>query len=189
MTYYAPGLGSCGITSNPPADHINVVALSREIMANPPNPNSNPKCGSKITIYNPATKKKHTATIVDTCWACKKEDIDVNVELFRAVAPRGDGRVHGIMWSGPKVGGGKLPQGNSMVVQQGGLEWGVDGDEEGEVKGEDFDDGMWGLDGEEGRGESGAELELELAEEEIVREKEGCMGKVSRIMRHLRVWA
>ncbi|KAL8817487.1 MAG: hypothetical protein Q9223_003681, partial [Gallowayella weberi] len=98
MTYYAPGLGSCGITSNPPADHINVVALSREIMANPPNPNLNPKCGSKITIYNPATKKKHTATVVDTCWACKKEDIDVNVELFRLVAPKGDGRVHGIMW-------------------------------------------------------------------------------------------
>lgn len=125
---------------------------------------------------------------MDTCWACKKEDIDVNVELFKKVAPSGDGRVHGIMWSGPKVGGGKLPGGSAMVVQD-------DGAWEGQDVGVE-DDGRWVLEGadedvemsgEEG-GKSRVELQMEVAEEEIVREK-GCMGKVSRVMRHLRVWA
>ncbi len=57
---------------------------------------------------------------MDTCWGCKKEDIDVNVELFYKVAPKGDGRVHGIMWNGKKVGGGKLPGAQQLVVQGGG---------------------------------------------------------------------
>lgn len=119
MTHYTPGLGSCGY-NDAPSGGRDVVALSREMMNNGPNPNLNPKCGSKITIYNPSTKKRHTATIVDTCWGCKKEDIDVNVELFYKVAPKGDGRVHGIMWNGKKVGGGKLPGAQQLVVQGGG---------------------------------------------------------------------
>lgn len=103
MTHYTPGLGSCG-HYNDPSKNEPVVALAREIMNNGPNPNNNPKCGTKISIYNPSTKKTHHATIVDTCWACKKEDIDVNEKLFYAVAPHGDGRVHGIQWSGKAVG-------------------------------------------------------------------------------------
>ncbi|KAL8737517.1 MAG: hypothetical protein Q9181_001595 [Wetmoreana brouardii] len=102
ITYYTPGLGSCGITSNSNQD---VVALSIPMMANGPNPNKNPKCGTKIGIWNPHTKTKHEATIVDTCWACKREDIDVSESLFKKVAPNGDGRVHGINWGGPAVGG------------------------------------------------------------------------------------
>ncbi|KAL8832465.1 MAG: hypothetical protein Q9170_004876 [Blastenia crenularia] len=101
MTHYTPGLGSCG-HYNDPAKAEPVVALSREIMANGPNPNTNPKCGKKIDIYNSRTKTHHQATVVDTCWACKKEDIDVNVKLFDAVEPKGDGRVHGIQWGWKK---------------------------------------------------------------------------------------
>lgn len=43
--------------------------------------------------------------IVDTCWGCGEQDIDVSDSLFYAVAPDGDGRVHGIEWSGDAVGG------------------------------------------------------------------------------------
>ncbi|KAL8692868.1 MAG: hypothetical protein Q9218_002191 [Villophora microphyllina] len=104
MTYYTPGLGSCGIVSNP---QEMVVALSIPMMGNGANPNANPKCGSYIGIWNPVTKTKHEAKIVDTCFACHYTDIDVSPALFKAVAPNGDGRVHGIDWGGPKVGGGK----------------------------------------------------------------------------------
>ncbi|KAL8995129.1 MAG: hypothetical protein Q9169_005072 [Polycauliona sp. 2 TL-2023] len=155
MTYYEPGLGSCG-HNDPPSAKRDVVALSREIMNNPANPNLNPKCGSKINIYNPSTKKRHTATIVDTCWGCKKEDIDVNVELFNKVAPNGDGRVHGIMWNGKKVGGGKLPKGNGLVVQDGGWEF-EDVDEDVQMLSEEVE-------------ESAPERMMEMAQEEVVTE-------------------
>ncbi|KAI4126227.1 MAG: hypothetical protein LQ338_003851 [Usnochroma carphineum] len=89
-------------------------------MANGPNPNTNPKCGTKINIYNPSTKKTHSAKIVDTCWACKKEDIDVDENLFYAVAPHGDGRVHGIQWGGKAVGGLGMEEGAGLVEQTGG---------------------------------------------------------------------
>ncbi|KAL8770114.1 MAG: hypothetical protein Q9209_004152 [Squamulea sp. 1 TL-2023] len=177
MTHYTPGLGSCGHFDAPSAGR-DVVALSREMMNNGPNPNTNPKCGSKITIYNPTTKTKHTATIVDTCWACKKEDIDVNVELFYKVAPKGDGRVHGIMWNGKKVGGGKLPGAKELVVQDG--RWELEGVDEDVEMGSKVDMEASQL---------GGELEFEAGEEEVVREK-GCLGKVSRVMRHYwRTWA
>ena len=102
MTYYTPSLGSCGITSPPTAA---IVALSVPMMANPANPNANPKCGSQISIYNPSTGQTHWATIVDTCQGCGLYDIDLTEELFRQIAPEGDGRVGGIEWGGDKVGG------------------------------------------------------------------------------------
>ncbi|KAI4284246.1 MAG: hypothetical protein L6R38_001577 [Xanthoria sp. 2 TBL-2021] len=102
MTYYDPGMGSCGIASGPNDD---IVALSNAIMQNGGNPNANPKCGSMIGIWNPYTKKHYTAKVVDTCGACKPEDIDVSPALFKKVAPNGNGRVHGINWGGQKVGG------------------------------------------------------------------------------------
>ena len=42
---------------------------------------------------------------VDTCEACKFEDIDVSPSLFQKIAPSGNGRVHGIMWGGDETGG------------------------------------------------------------------------------------
>lgn len=104
MTYYSPsvGLGSCGYQSG---DNDDVVALSHEMMGRSANPNANPRCGTKIGIWNPYTKKHHQATIVDTCGACKKFDIDVSEGLFKRIAPNGDGRVKGMNWGGQAVGG------------------------------------------------------------------------------------
>ena len=65
------------------------------MMANGPNPNTNPKCGTTITITNPNTNNQATATVVDTCQACAYEDIDVSPSVFDAVDPNGlgDGRI------------------------------------------------------------------------------------------------
>ncbi|KAG6991076.1 hypothetical protein G7Y79_00057g090580 [Physcia stellaris] len=102
MTYYAPGMGSCGISSS---DGEDVVALSVPMMQNGADPNSNPRCGSTIGIWNPNTNQLHHATIVDTCQSCAMYDIDVSSTLFKKVAPDGDGRVKGIDWGGDRVGG------------------------------------------------------------------------------------
>lgn len=82
-------------------------------------------------LYNPKTKMESNATIgefflsfcflwkrilgtgmlmmrdavVDTCMGCKMFDIDASPNLFKKVAPDGDGRVKGIDWGGPAVGG------------------------------------------------------------------------------------
>ncbi|KAL8739778.1 MAG: hypothetical protein Q9190_007450, partial [Brigantiaea leucoxantha] len=60
MTYYTPGLGSCGFTNTTSEP---VVALSVPMMANGPNPNNNPKCSSWINIFNEKTGKHHKAMI------------------------------------------------------------------------------------------------------------------------------
>jgi len=43
--------------------------------------------------------------VVDTCRGCSMYDIDVSPSLFKKIAPGGDGRVKGIDWGGPAVGG------------------------------------------------------------------------------------
>lgn len=78
-------------------------------MNNGPNPNTNPKCGTSINIYNPATGGTHSATIVDTCEGCAEYDIDVSPSVFEAVDPNGlsDGRIT-VDWGGSAVGGKKM---------------------------------------------------------------------------------
>ncbi len=96
ITHYEVGLGSCGTTNT---DSQAVVALSVAMMANGANPNANPKCQAKITLINPISGSHTSATVVDTCQACAYEDVDLSPSLFVAVAPTGDGRVHGIQRS------------------------------------------------------------------------------------------
>jgi len=86
-------LGSCGWTST--ADEA-VVAIAHGMMNNGINPNLNPLCGQYITISYEGNE--HQAKIVDTCGGCDGEAIDLSTSLFTAVAPAGDGRVHGIDW-------------------------------------------------------------------------------------------
>ena len=95
ITHYTPGLGSCGVTNN---DGQAIVALSVAMMKNGPNPNTNPICGKMISIFNPTTGTTTKAKVMDTCWACALEDVDLSPSLFKTVAPNGDGRVHGIQW-------------------------------------------------------------------------------------------
>ncbi|KAF6226024.1 hypothetical protein HO173_012514 [Letharia columbiana] len=83
LTYYAAGVGSCGVTNT---DSDAIVALSLPMMANGGNPNTNPKCGSKISIHNPTSGQTAQATVVDSCAGCAMYDIDVSGSLFTTLA-------------------------------------------------------------------------------------------------------
>lgn len=97
MTYYdvSVGLTSCGTTGS---NSQFLVAMNKPDMANGANPNLNPHCNQYINIYyngvGPIKGK-----VVDTCPECVSGAIDVTDSLFTAVAPNGDGRVHGVSWS------------------------------------------------------------------------------------------
>ena len=95
ITYYTPGLGSCGITSTEAED---VVALPFAMMAavSPPNPNDNPYCGRMITIQN--GDKTATAKVVDTCPGCVGGSIDLSPTVFTELAAMSLGRVSGVNW-------------------------------------------------------------------------------------------
>lgn len=86
ITYYDVGLGSCGQTNT---DSESVVAMAEGMM-------QKSYCGRSITIsYEGNT---HQATVVDTCPGCSGASLDLSPSLFTAVAPSGDGRVHGVDW-------------------------------------------------------------------------------------------
>ncbi|KAI5840661.1 hypothetical protein DFP73DRAFT_557320 [Morchella snyderi] len=83
MTYYTPGLGSCGITS---VEGEFIVAASYKYMwkdyPSQLNPNKNPKCGQKVMMTGPKGVQV-AATIVDTCPGCNGEhDLDCTLSLF-----------------------------------------------------------------------------------------------------------
>jgi hypothetical protein len=58
-TYYAPGLGACGIT-NTAADMIAAVAVGR----------GKSECGKKVELKRPLTGETVSVTITDLCEAC-----------------------------------------------------------------------------------------------------------------------
>ncbi|CDS12427.1 hypothetical protein LRAMOSA04621 [Lichtheimia ramosa] len=88
ITYFTPGLGSCGIEST--AKDL-IAALNAPQMANGDNPNHNKQCGRKAKVTGP--KGSVTVTIVDTCPPCKSGDLDLSPAAFGKVADFDDGRV------------------------------------------------------------------------------------------------
>lgn len=96
LTYYTPGLGSCGVT-NSASDAI--VALAEGMMTAAQvggNPNANPLCGKSITISYGGVEK--TATIMDTCPGCSGGSLDLTPTLFADFAPLSQGRLTGMKW-------------------------------------------------------------------------------------------
>jgi len=97
VTYYTPGLGSCGVTNS---DSDPIVALAENMMsAMTPasgNPNENPLCGKSITISYGG--KTATAKIMDTCPGCANGGLDLTPSLFEVFAPLGEGRLTGMKW-------------------------------------------------------------------------------------------
>ncbi|KAI0449971.1 riboflavine-aldehyde-forming enzyme [Xylaria acuta] len=79
MTYYYPGLGSCGWTNG---NNDAVVALS---------PSKSGNCGKSIRIHY--KDKSTTAKVVDKCPGCAAEAIDVSPSVFDKLANRDLGRV------------------------------------------------------------------------------------------------
>lgn len=96
LTYYAPGLGACGIVST---ETDLICAISHALYDsynNSPNPNTNPLCGHKIKAIR--GEKSLTVTVVDRCEGCKPDDIDMSPAAFEHLADLDEGRV-GVEWS------------------------------------------------------------------------------------------
>lgn len=93
-TFYNTGLGSCGIVSN---DSEFVVALGYELYdsVNTPNPNNNPLCGRKITVFR--GNKSVQVTVVDRCPGCSSTSLDLSPAAFNVLGAPEEGRIS-ITW-------------------------------------------------------------------------------------------
>ncbi|KAI0850833.1 RlpA-like double-psi beta-barrel-protein domain-containing protein-containing protein [Daldinia vernicosa] len=87
MTYYTPGLGSCGQTNS---ETDMVVALSPAQFAA-----DSQACGKQIQIHMGG--KSALATVVDKCPGCSENSIDVSPAVFESLAPLTVGRTQ-IEW-------------------------------------------------------------------------------------------
>ncbi|KAF8242948.1 hypothetical protein K440DRAFT_615091 [Wilcoxina mikolae CBS 423.85] len=96
-TYYAPGLGACGITST---DKDMIVAIAWQLFDSKggPNPNLNPFCGRKIRAKRIGKSTGVEVTVVDRCTGCKPQDLDFSPGAFKGIAEEWEGRV-GIEWA------------------------------------------------------------------------------------------
>jgi len=92
-TYYATGLGSCGITSN---DSEMVAALGFKTMdlTLGANPNNNPTCGKKVRAFSATNTEGVVVTIVDTCAGCAgADDLDFSPAAFDKLGLESQGRI------------------------------------------------------------------------------------------------
>ena len=97
LTYYAPGLGACGITNY---DSDSIVAISHlvfDAVQIGSNPNANPLCGKKLRASRfdeqVGAQRSVDLTVTDRCVGCKATDIDVTTSVFDQLADRAAGRV------------------------------------------------------------------------------------------------
>ncbi|XXH02813.1 hypothetical protein Hte_009200 [Hypoxylon texense] len=88
ITYYTPGLGSCGQTDT---EADKVVALSPSQFSTLPD-----LCGKDIVIT--LNGKNTTAKVVDKCPACSPNSIDVSPSVFQDLASLDAGRLQ-VSWS------------------------------------------------------------------------------------------
>ncbi|KZT30463.1 hypothetical protein NEOLEDRAFT_1126018 [Neolentinus lepideus HHB14362 ss-1] len=97
-TFYATGLGACGIT-NSDTDYI--AAVSHLLFDTFPgyngaNPNDNPVCNKKVTASYQG--KSVSITITDRCVGCAITDLDFSPSAFDQLADPSVGRISGMTW-------------------------------------------------------------------------------------------
>ncbi|KAF9569646.1 hypothetical protein CPC08DRAFT_623339 [Agrocybe pediades] len=97
-TFYATGLGACGIT-NKDTDHI--AAVSHLLFDAFPgyaggNPNNNPICGRTVTATYKG--KSTVVALTDRCEGCKITDLDFSPSAFADLADFALGRLDGVTW-------------------------------------------------------------------------------------------
>ncbi|THG98129.1 hypothetical protein EW026_g3998 [Hermanssonia centrifuga] len=97
-TFYATGLGACGIV-NEDSDFIAAVShiLFDEFPGyNGANPNNNPICNKKATAdYN---GNEVAFTITDRCEACDEFSLNFSPAAFSVLANEEEGRLHNMTW-------------------------------------------------------------------------------------------
>ncbi|KAF8609143.1 hypothetical protein BDV93DRAFT_518002 [Ceratobasidium sp. AG-I] len=97
-TFYATGLGACGIT-NKDTDYI--CAVSQLLFDGfegytGGDPNSNPICNKKIKATYKG--KSVTVTVTDRCVGCAHNDLDFSPSAFDQLADQALGRLSGMTW-------------------------------------------------------------------------------------------
>ncbi|GJE87591.1 hypothetical protein PsYK624_036740 [Phanerochaete sordida] len=98
-TFYATGLGACGI-NNVDTDHI--AAVSHLLFDTFPgytgeNPNNNPICNMKATATWGG--KSVQVTITDRCEGCDMFSLDFSPSAFDELAAESIGRLTGMVWT------------------------------------------------------------------------------------------
>lgn len=98
-TYYATGLGACGITNT---DTDFICAVSELLFDTYPgytggNPNNNPVCGKKITATYEG--KSVTVTVTDRCTGCAQTSLDFSPSAFQQLSDLSVGRLFGMTWT------------------------------------------------------------------------------------------
>jgi hypothetical protein len=100
-TFYATGLGACGITNH---DSDFIVAVSKLLYDTYPgyagpgtNPNDNPICGKQIEATYQG--KSVRVTVVDRCEACACGSLDFSPAAFNTIGDPAVGRLHGVTWN------------------------------------------------------------------------------------------
>jgi len=78
ITYFALGMGACGIDDSGKDHTDNIVAVSSQLMG--AQSNGNPMCGKTITIK--AAGKIIQALVHDKCPSCAPGDIDGSEKMF-----------------------------------------------------------------------------------------------------------
>ncbi|KAL4734502.1 RlpA-like double-psi beta-barrel-protein domain-containing protein-containing protein [Aspergillus similis] len=91
LTYYDPGLGSCGITSTSSEKICAVSHVVFDAALTSGNPNENPLCGLKLRIRRGG--RSVDVKVVDRCPGCNVDDLDVSSSVFEELGDLAEGRV------------------------------------------------------------------------------------------------
>jgi hypothetical protein len=91
LTYYAPGLGACGITSQNGDSIVAVSHIIFDAVSVGSNPNLNPLCGKMVRVRRDG--KSVDLKVVDRCVGCAARDLDVTEDTFAKLANVVLGRV------------------------------------------------------------------------------------------------
>jgi len=98
-TFYATGLGACGITNN----DSQFIAAASHLLFDGFNgytggdPNQNPICNRKVTAHYQG--KSVSVILTDRCVGCAKYDLDFAPAAFDQLADESLGRLKGMTWS------------------------------------------------------------------------------------------
>ncbi|RDW78836.1 RlpA-like double-psi beta-barrel domain-containing protein [Aspergillus mulundensis] len=96
LTYYDPGLGSCGITSTSSEKICAVSHVVFDAALTSGNPNENPLCGLKLRIRRGDSSVD--VKVVDRCPGCNVDDLDVSSSVFEELGDLAEGRVT-VQWA------------------------------------------------------------------------------------------
>lgn len=106
LTYYAPGLGACGLTSTAQDDIVSLSHLLFDAAGSSSskggNSNENPLCERKLRArrFNEGADEWRSVDlrVVDRCTGCAPRDLDVSEAVFKKLAEINDGRVE-VEWA------------------------------------------------------------------------------------------